>query len=93
VRGEPFTVAGIRPAWDAALELFGPDRLLWGSDWPMTLLTAGYAGTWEVMAELVGELTPEEQNEILADTAQRVYGLATPTTSREAPCSPASTRS
>ena len=76
VAGEPFTVAGIRPAWETALELFGPDRLLWGSDWPMTLLTAGYAGTWEVMSQLVGELTAEEQNKILAATAQRVYGLA-----------------
>jgi L-fuconolactonase len=76
VRGEPFTVAGIRPAWDSALELFGPDRLLWGSDWPMTLLTAGYAGTWEVMAELVGELTEKEQDKILEGTAQRVYRLS-----------------
>jgi L-fuconolactonase len=92
VRGEPFTAAAIRPAWDAALELFGPDRLLWGSDWPMTLLTAGYAGTWEVVAELLGELTDEEQGKILTDNAQRVYGLA-PTNSEEEPCSPASTRS
>ncbi|OZM82909.1 amidohydrolase [Pseudonocardia sp. MH-G8] len=76
VAGEPFTVAAIRPAWETALELFGPDRLLWGSDWPMTLLTAGYAGTWEVMSQLVGELTAEEQNKILAATARRVYGLA-----------------
>jgi L-fuconolactonase len=73
VRGEPFTAAGIRPAWETALELFGPDRLMWGSDWPMTLLTAGYAGTWEVMAELFGELTEKEQGKILEGTAQRVY--------------------
>jgi L-fuconolactonase len=78
VAGETFTVAGIRPAWETALELFGPDRLLWGSDWPMTLLTAGYAGTWDVMSRLVGELTAEEQNKILAGTAQRVYRLDTP---------------
>jgi L-fuconolactonase len=76
VRGEPFTVAGIRPAWETALELFGPDRLMWGSDWPMTLLTAGYAGTWEVMAELLGELTEKEQDKILEGTAQRVYRLS-----------------
>jgi L-fuconolactonase len=76
VRGEPFTVAGIRPAWESALELFGPDRMLWGSDWPMTLLTAGYAGTWEVMAELVGELTEKEQDKILEGSAQRVYRLS-----------------
>jgi L-fuconolactonase len=75
VPGTPFTVAGVRPAWDVALELFGPDRLMWGSDWPMTLLTAGYAGTWEVMAALIGELAPGEQEQVLAGTATRVYGL------------------
>jgi L-fuconolactonase len=93
VRGEPFTAEGIRPAWEAALDLFGPDRLLWGSDWPMTLLTAGYAGTWEVVSALLGELTDEEQGKILTGSAQRVYGLGAPTTSEEGPCSPASTRS
>jgi L-fucono-1,5-lactonase len=75
VRGEPFTAAGIRPAWEVALELFGPDRLLWGSDWPMTLLTAGYAGTWAVVSELLGELTDDEQGKILEGTARRVYRL------------------
>jgi L-fuconolactonase len=97
VRGEPFTAAGIRPAWEAALELFGPDRLLWGSDWPMTLLTAGYSGTWEVMSVLVGELTPDEQGKILGGTADRVYGLGAAQTgtrsTKGAPCSPASIRS
>jgi len=77
VRGEPFTAAGIRPAWEAALELFGPDRLLWGSDWPMTLLTAGYTGTWEVLSGLLGELTDDEQGKILDGTAHRVYRLST----------------
>jgi L-fuconolactonase len=81
VQGAPFTTDVLRPAWDAALELFGPDRLIWGSDWPMTLLTAGYAGTWEVLSELVGELSPDEQAKILAGTADRVYrlGSAQPT--------------
>ncbi|WP_219414624.1 amidohydrolase family protein [Pseudonocardia nigra] len=75
VPGIPFTAEVLRPAWDAALELFGPDRLIWGSDWPMTLLTAGYAGTWEVLAGLIGELTPAEQEKILAGTAVRTYRL------------------
>jgi L-fuconolactonase len=75
VPGVPFTADVLRPAWDAALELFGPDRLIWGSDWPMTLLTSGYAGTWDVLSGLVGELTPDEQGKILAGTAARVYRL------------------
>jgi L-fuconolactonase len=75
VPGVPFTAAVLRPAWDAALELFGPDRLIWGSDWPMTLLTGGFGGTWEVLSALVGELSPDEQAKILAGTARRVYRL------------------
>jgi L-fuconolactonase len=78
VRGVEFTVAGVRPGWEAALELFGPDRLMWGSDWPMTLLTAGYAGTWQVMAALIGELSPDEQAMVLSGTAGRVYRLDEP---------------
>ena len=42
----------------------------------MTLLTAGYSGTWEVMAELFGELTEKEQGKILEGAAQRVYRLS-----------------
>ena len=76
VPGRPLTVDGVRPAWEAALELFGPDRLLWGSDWPMTLLTEGYAGTWAVMSALIGELTVAEQAMVLSGTATRVYRLA-----------------
>jgi L-fuconolactonase len=73
VPGVAFTAELLRPAWEAALALFGPDRLLWGSDWPMTLLSAGYTGTWEVLSGLIGELTPDEQGKILSGTASRVY--------------------
>ncbi len=87
VPGTPFTAAAVRPAWEVALELFGPDRLMWGSDWPMTLLTAGYAGTWAAMSVLVGELAPTEQEQVLSGTATRVYGLPAPAPTRqETPC-------
>jgi L-fuconolactonase len=75
VPGRPFTVRDVRPAWDTALELFGPDRLMWGSDWPLTVLVEGYAGTWEVISTLIGELTAEEQAMLLAGTATSVYRL------------------
>lgn len=75
VPGCPFTVQALRPAWDTALELFGPDRLMWGSDWPLTVLVDGYAGTWEVMSRLVGELSADEQAMVLSGTATSVYRL------------------
>lgn len=79
VPGRPFTVAEVRPAWETALQLFGPDRLMWGSDWPMTVLTEGYAGTWDVMSTLIGELSPAEQAQLMSGTVTSVYGLDRPT--------------
>jgi L-fuconolactonase len=75
VPGRPFTAAEVRPAWEVALELFGPERLMWGSDWPLTLLTGGYGHAWRVLSSLIAELSPHEQELILAGTASSVYGL------------------
>ena len=73
VPGRPFTVDEVRPAWDVALELFGPERLMWGSDWPLTVLTGGYGHAWDVMSSLIGELSPGERERILSGTATTVY--------------------
>jgi L-fuconolactonase len=75
VPGQPFTVDAVRPAWEVALELFGPKRLMWGSDWPLTVLVGGYGRAWEVMSALIGELTAEQQEQILSGTATAVYAL------------------
>jgi L-fuconolactonase len=75
VPGRPFTVAEVRPAWEAALELFGPARLMWGSDWPLTVLVGGYQQAWEVTSSLVAELSPDEQAQVMGSTAVAVYKL------------------
>ncbi len=71
----PFTVDAVRPAWEVALELFGPQRLMWGGDWPLTVLVGGYGHAWGVMSSLVAELSPDEQERVLSGTATSVYGL------------------
>ena len=76
VSGEPLTVELVRPAWETALELFGPERLLWGSDWPMTVRSGGYAASVEVAEVLVGELSVSERGRVLGGTAREVYGLS-----------------
>jgi L-fuconolactonase len=48
---------------------------MWGSDWPMTELSAGYAGTWQVLSGLVAELSADEQAALMGGTAEQVYGL------------------
>jgi L-fuconolactonase len=71
----PFTVEALRPAWDAALENFGPARLMYGGDWPLTVPNGGYQSTWQVLSVLIGELSAAEQTQILSTTASRVYRL------------------
>jgi L-fuconolactonase len=73
--GEPFTVESVRPAWDVALELFGPQRLMYGGDWPMTVLVGGYQPVWAVCSALIGELSPDEQAQLWSWTASEVYRL------------------
>jgi Predicted metal-dependent hydrolase of the TIM-barrel fold len=76
--GVPFTVESLRPAWSIALDAFGPGRLLYGGDWPITVPSGGYAPTWRIMRELIGELSTDEQASILGGTASRVYRLVAP---------------
>jgi len=66
----------VRPAWELALEMFGPDRLMYGSDWPMTAAGSGYASTWWQLGTLVAELSAPERHALLEGTARRVYRLA-----------------
>ena len=73
VPGRPFTVDEVRPAWDVALELFGPERLMWGSDWPISVIVGGYGHAWDVTSSLIGELSDDEQERILCGTATAVY--------------------
>lgn len=65
----------VRRAWSVALDTFGPDRLLYGGDWPMTVVHGGYSAVWHFLSGLIAELSPAEQVAILSGTARRVYRL------------------
>lgn len=71
----PLLAARVRALWEIALELFGPQRLMYGGDWPMTVPNGGYQSTWSLMRGCVRELSGDEQAEVLGRTAERVYGL------------------
>ncbi|MFD6142831.1 amidohydrolase family protein [Promicromonospora sp. NPDC060271] len=70
-----WTAAALRPAVDHALETFGPDRLMFGSDWPLVRLTRGYTAWWEAYLQLTATLGAAEQEAIDHGTARRVYGI------------------
>ncbi len=65
----------LRQVWEIALEAFGPERLLWGSDWPMSLPHGGYHVHAQRLWGLLEELSDGERGAILGDTARRVYRL------------------
>ncbi|MDO5502747.1 MAG: amidohydrolase family protein [Actinomycetia bacterium] len=73
-----FSIAALRPTFEHALSCFGADRLMFGSDWPITVAGSGYVGTHEVLDELVAELSPDEQAALRGGTALEVYGLDDP---------------
>lgn len=73
--GQPFTADALRPFVHIALDAFGASRLMYGGDWPMTVTDGGYQPHWQVIRELVAELSASEQAQLLAGTASRVYGL------------------
>ncbi|MFD0419747.1 amidohydrolase family protein [Streptomyces sp. NPDC127108] len=72
---ESWTVAGLRPYADTALEAFGPARLMFGSDWPVSGLAATYGEVMDAARALTDELSASERAEVFAGTARRVYGL------------------
>ena len=66
---------GIHPYLDAALDAFGPNRCLFGSDWPVLLLADSYAGWVSTVKNFVSRLSSTEQARVLGGTAAEVYRL------------------
>lgn len=71
--GAGWTRADLRPYIDHLLTHFGPDRLIWGSDWPVVTLAASYREWAEATADLLGGLAEAERAAILGANATRVY--------------------
>ncbi len=65
----------LRPYVQEALAAFGPQRLMFGSDWPVCELAANYGEVLHSMQEALGEISASEQAAIFEGTATRVYGL------------------
>ena len=63
---------------DYCFEKFGPDRLMFGSDWPVCLVAATYADTLLLVTDYIQTLSSDEQFAVLGGTAARFYQLTTP---------------
>lgn len=65
----------LAPYARTALDAFGPQRLLFGSDWPVCTLRADYATVLGIADALTAELAPAEKDAVFGGNAVRVYGL------------------
>jgi L-fuconolactonase len=59
-----------------ALEVFGPERLMFGSDWPVCLLAGSYEQVVSALLDALGDIPGADRATIFGKTAQRVYRLS-----------------
>jgi L-fuconolactonase len=63
---------------EVALESFGPDRLMCGSDWPVALLNGDYARVWDATRKVVQIVAPGCAGALLGSNARLIYQLDVP---------------
>lgn len=71
-----WTNVTLEPFVDAVLAKFGPERLMFGSDWPLCLLGGGYDPTLTSIEVLTAQLSERERRLVFGDVAASVYGVA-----------------
>ncbi|MDO5657711.1 MAG: amidohydrolase family protein [Paracoccus sp. (in: a-proteobacteria)] len=66
----------IRTVFAQLLDWFGPDRLIWGSDWPVMTLAGDYEDWMALTQDLLSGLTAEARAAIMGGNAARFYGVS-----------------
>jgi L-fuconolactonase len=67
----------IAPYAEHVLACFGPERVMFGSDWPVCELAASYGEVVELARRLTSGLTESEREQVFSTTAQTAYALHT----------------
>lgn len=68
--------ADLQPYIEHVLEVFGADRLMFGSDWPVCTWASTFSRWFETLQQFLAPLTDAQKQAIFADNAIRFYGLA-----------------
>lgn len=68
-----WNVESLRPYVNHLIAVFGPERLIWGSDWPVVNLAGGYDHWREASLQLLAELSEAERGAVLGGNAARIY--------------------
>jgi L-fuconolactonase len=70
------SLQALQPYVDHLVSAFAPDRLLFGSDWPVLKMASGYRPWLALARELLRALSPAAQSAVFSGTARRTYGLS-----------------
>jgi L-fuconolactonase len=70
-----WTPADLRPFVESVVDWFGVERLMFGSDWPVCMLAASYAGVVEGLKQALGQPSDDDEARIFGSNAAQVYGL------------------
>ncbi len=73
--GPDWTFDRLMPYLEAIFDIFGPDRLVFGSDWPVVNLVADYTSWIETLQRALARFSERDQQKIWAETGERFYGL------------------
>jgi L-fuconolactonase len=72
---EHWRPADLKPYVETALDAFGPERCMFGSDWPVCELAATYQQVHDALDQIVGPLSADEKAQVFGETARKFYGL------------------
>jgi L-fuconolactonase len=76
---QPWKAADINPYVDRLVEIFGPERLMFGSDWPVCTAAASYAEVVDLASSLLAQrLGPAETDMVMTTNAVETYRLRRP---------------
>jgi L-fuconolactonase len=70
-----WTPSDLKPYVHRAVDIFGTERVMYGSDWPVCLLAGSYGAVKSALEEALPPLTPEELVNVFGGNAIRFYGL------------------
>lgn len=68
----------LKPYVELLLSLFGPSRIIWGSNWPVDMMVGSYAKWVEITDELLSGLSEHERSHVMGGNAATAYHIRCP---------------
>ena len=65
----------LAPTVNHCLDSYGPDRVIFGGDWPVCTLGAPFGAWAKALRKIISQRPEEEQRQLLAENAERIYNL------------------